>query len=122
MATSKFSHVSKDENFDIYVDIGTMLNNRGVYSFWVKSVFSDKGREIIRREIPKNLQKTPIAYSLDFFVYDSNQNQYKMQVCCLYDIGEKEIFRQGNRKQRALKSGTLAELIARSAVEAFNKQ
>jgi hypothetical protein len=120
-AAQKFSHVRKDDNFDIYVDAGTMKENRGVYSFWAKSVLSESGKAMIRRELPKKFQKAAIAYSLDYFVYDANKNQYKVQLSAVYDANDKEIYKEGSAKQNAVKPGTLAEIIISSALEAFKK-
>lgn len=119
-SAQKFVRAHRDSNFDMYIDVGNMLHNRGVYSFWVKSVYSDSGRALIRKELPSRLRKAAIAYSMDYVVYDSNKGRYKMQICSVWNDKDAEIYREGNKNTRLLKPGSLAEYLSLFAVDAFN--
>lgn len=117
VAEAKFVRVYRDEGFDMYINTASIVKNQGVYSFWIKSMYSDDGKAMVRKEMPQKLRKQPIEYGMDYFVYDTNKGRYQMKLCSVWSPDDKEIFRQGSQKWLPLKAGTLAELMAATIVE-----
>ncbi|MDR3076711.1 MAG: hypothetical protein LBU26_05375 [Synergistaceae bacterium] len=115
-AAQKFSHVKKDENFDTYMDVGNIRKANGVIYFWVKTMYSDSGRAIIRRDLPRRLRGARIDYGMDYFEYDTNAELFRTSFCSVYDNKDTEVFREGSRKWRKIAPGSLARLLIDNAL------
>lgn len=109
-AASKFIQVWRGGGYGMYVNTATIVQVKGVTSFWVKSVYSDSAKAAVRKELPAKVRKAPIEYGLDYFQYDAKKNKYNMKMCTVYADG-KEIFREGNKKWLPLKDKTLAAAV-----------
>lgn len=109
-AGTKFVRAYRDNNYDMYVNRMNIIRNQGVVSFWVKSIYSDQGKALVRKELPKKHQKAPIQYGLDYFVFDTKKAKYNIKLASVY-AGEKEIFRQGSKKWLPVKDGTIAAVL-----------
>ena len=109
-ASAKFVRGYRDGNFDMYINRANIIQNQGVISFWVKSVYSDQGKALVRKELPKKLQQAPIQYGLDYFVFDSKKGKYTIKLSSVY-ANEKEIFREGSKKWLEPKNGTIAAVL-----------
>jgi hypothetical protein len=97
-------------NYDIYVNRVNIIQNQGVISFWVKSVYSDQGKALVRKELPKKHRKAPIQYGLDYFVFDTKKGKYNIKLASVY-ANEKEIYREGSKKWLPIKDGTIATVL-----------
>ena len=109
-ASTKFVRGYRDGNYDMYVNMANIVQNQGVISFWVKSVYSDQGKALVRKELPKKLQQAPIQYGLDYFVFDTKKGKYNIKLSSVY-ANEKEIFREGSKKWLEPKDGTIAAVL-----------
>ncbi|NLX84389.1 MAG: hypothetical protein GXZ00_02055 [Synergistaceae bacterium] len=109
-ASTKFVRGYRDGNYDMYVNMANIVQNQGVISFWVKSVYSDQGKALVRKELPKKLQQAPIQYGLDYFVFDSKKGKYTIKLSSVY-ANEKEIFREGSKKWLEPKNSTIAAVL-----------
>ena len=109
-ASAKFVRGYRDGNFDMYINRANIVQNQGVISFWVKSVYSDQGKALVRKELPKKDQQAPIQYGLDYFVFDSKKGKYNIKLSSVY-ANEKEIFREGSKKWLQPKDGTIAAVL-----------
>ena len=109
-AASKFIQVYRGGGYDMYVNTATIVQVKGVTSFWVKSVYSDGAKAAVRKELPAKVRKAAIEYGMDYFQYDAKKNKYNMKMCTVY-AGGKEVFREGNKKWLPLKNGTLAAAV-----------
>ena len=111
MAVSdKFVRAYRDNNYDMYVNRVNIIQNQGVVSFWVKSVYSDQGKALVRKELPKKHRNAPIQYGLDYFVFDTKKGKYKVKLASVY-ANEKEIYREGSKKWLPIKDGTIAAVL-----------
>ena len=108
--STKFVRAYRDTSYDMYVNRMNIINNQGVISFWVKSVYSDQGKALVRKELPKKLQKAPIQYGLDYFVFDTKKGKYNIKLASVY-ANEKELFREGSNKWLPIKNGTIASVL-----------
>ncbi len=109
-ASTKFVRGYRDGNYDMYVNMANIVQNQGVISFCVKSVYSDQGKALVRKELPKKLQQAPIQYGLDYFVFDSKKGKYTIKLSSVY-ANEKEIFREGSKKWLEPKNSTIAAVL-----------
>ena len=109
-AGDKFVRAYRDINYDMYVNRVNIIQNQGVVSFWVKSVYSDQGKALVRKELPKKHRKAPIQYGLDYFVFDTKKGKYNIKLASVY-ANEKEIYREGSKKWLAVKDGTIATVL-----------
>jgi len=109
-ASAKFVRAYRDNNYDMYVNRMNIIQNKGVVSFWIKSVYSDQGKLLVRNELPKKHQKTPIQYGLDYFVFDTKKGKYNVKLASVY-ANEKELFREGSNKWLPIKNGTIASVL-----------
>ena len=109
-ASAKFVRGYRDGNFDMYINRANIVQNQGVISFWVKSVYSDQGKALVRKELPKKDQQAPIQYGLDYFVFDTKKGKYTIKLSSVY-ANEKEIFREGSKKWLEPKDGTIAAVL-----------
>ena len=109
-AGDKFVRAYRDSNYDMYVNRVNIIQNQGVVSFWVKSVYSDQGKALVRKELPKKHRKAPIQYGLDYFVFDTKKGKYNVKLASVY-ANEKEIYREGSKKWLAVKDGTIATVL-----------
>ena len=109
-ASTKFVRAYRDSNYDMYVNRVNIIQNQGVISFWVKSVYSDQGKALVKKELPKKLQKAPIQYGLDYFVFDTKKGKYNIKLASVY-ANEKEIYREGSKKWLPIKDGTIAAVL-----------
>lgn len=109
-AGNKFVRAYRDNNYDMYVNRMNIINNKGVISFWVKSVYSEQGKAIVMKELPRKHQKAPIQYGLDYFVFDTKKGKYNIKLASVY-ANEKEIFREGSKKWLPVKNGTIAAVL-----------
>jgi len=109
-AGAKFVRAYRDSNYDMYVNRVNIIQNQGVVSFWVKSVYSDQGKALVRKELPKKHQKAPIQYGLDYFVFDTKKGKYNVKLASVY-ANEKEIYREGSKKWLPVKGGTVAAVL-----------
>ena len=109
-AGDKFVRAYRDSNYDIYVNRVNIIQNQGVISFWVKSVYSDQGKALVRKELPKKHRKAPIQYGLDYFVFDTKKGKYNIKLASVY-ANEKEIYREGSKKWLPIKDGTIATVL-----------
>ena len=109
-ASTKFVRGYRDGNYDMYVNMANIVQNQGVISFWVKSVYSDQGKALVRKELPKKLQQAPIQYGLDYFVFDTKKGKYNIKLSSVY-ANEKEIFREGSKKWLEPKNSTIAAVL-----------
>ncbi len=109
-AGEKFVRAYRDGNYDMYVNRVSIIQNRGVVSFWVKSVYSDAGKALVKKELPKKHRKTPFEYGLDYFVFDTKKGKYNIKLASVYANG-KEIFRQGSKKWLPVREGTIAAVL-----------
>ena len=105
--STKFVRAYRDSSYDMYVNRMDIISNQGVISFWVKSVYSDSGKALVKKELPKKLQNAPVAYGLDYFVFDTKKGQYNIKLASVY-ANEKEIYREGNKKWLPVTQGTVA--------------
>ena len=111
MAVSdKFVRAYRDNNYDMYVNRVNIIQNQGVVSFWVKSVYSDHGKALVRKELTKKHRNAPIQYGLDYFVLDTKKGKYKVKLASVY-ANEKEIYREGSKKWLPIKDGTIAAVL-----------
>ena len=111
MAVSdKFVRAYRDNNYDMYVNRVNIIQNQGVVSFWVKSVYSDHGKALVRKELPKKHRNAPIQYGLDYFVFDTKKGKYNVKLASVY-ANEKEIYREGSKKWLPIKDGTIAAVL-----------
>ena len=109
-AGDKFVRAYRDSNYDMYVNRVNIIQNQGVISFWVKSVYSDQGKALVRKELPKKHRKAPIQYGLDYFVFDTKKGKYNIKLASVY-ANEKEIYREGSKKWLPIKNGTIATVL-----------
>ena len=109
-ANTKFVRAYRDSNYDMYVNRVNIIQNQGVVSFWVKSVYSDQGKALVRKELPKKHRKAPIQYGLDYFVFDTKKGKYNIKLASVY-ANEKEIYREGSKKWLPIKDGTIATVL-----------
>ena len=109
-AGDKFGRAYRDSNYDMYVNRVNIIQNQGVVSFWVKSVYSDQGKALVRKELPKKHRKAPIQYGLDYFVFDTKKGKYNVKLASVY-ANEKEIYREGSKKWLPIKDGTIAAVL-----------
>ena len=109
-AGDKFVRAYRDSNYDMYVNRVNIIQNQGVVSFWVKSVYSDQGKALVRKELPKKHRKAPIQYGLDYFVFDTKKGKYNIKLASVY-ANEKEIYREGSKKCLPIKDGTIATVL-----------
>ena len=109
-AGDKFVRAYRDSNYDMYVNRVNIIQNQGVVSFWVKSVYSDQGKALVRKELPKKHRKAPIQYGLDYFVFDTKKGKYNVKLASVY-ANEKEIYREGSKKWLPIKDGTIAAVL-----------
>ena len=109
-AGAKFVRAYRDSNYDMYVNRVNIIQNQGVISFWVKSVYSDQGKALVRKELPKKHRKAPIQYGLDYFVFDTKKGKYNIKLASVY-ANEKEIFREGGNKWLPVKDGSIAAVL-----------
>lgn len=109
-AGDKFVRAYRDSNYDMYVNRVNIIRNQGVVSFWVKSVYSDQGKALVRKELPKKHQKAPIQYGLDYFVFDTKKGKYNIKLASVY-ANEKEIYREGSKKWLPVKDGSVAAAL-----------
>ena len=109
-AGDKFVRAYRDSNYDMYVIRVNIIQNQGVVSFWVKSVYSDQGKALVRKELPKKHRKAPIQYGLDYFVFDTKKGKYNIKLASVY-ANEKEIYREGSKKWLPIKDGTIAAVL-----------
>ena len=109
-AGDKFVRAYRDSNYDMYVNRVNIIQNQGVVSFWVKSVYSDQGKALVRKELPKKHRKAPIQYGLDYFVFDTKKGKYNVKLASVY-ANEKEIYREGSKKWLSVKDGTIATVL-----------
>ncbi len=109
-AGDKFVRAYRDSNYDMYVNRVNIIQNQGVVSFWVKSVYSDQGKALVRKELPKKHRKAPIQYGLDYFVFDTKKGKYNIKLASVY-ANEKEIYREGSKKWLPIKDGTIATVL-----------
>ena len=108
--SNKFVRAYRDNNYDMYVNRVNIIQNQGVVSFWVKSVYSDQGKALVRKELPKKHRNAPIQYGLDYFVLDTKKGKYKVKLASVY-ANEKEIYREGSKKWLPIKDGTIAAVL-----------
>ena len=108
--SNKFVRAYRDNNYDMYVNRVNIIQNQGVVSFWVKSVYSDQGKALVRKELPKKHRNAPIQYGLDYFVFDTKKGKYKVKLASVY-ANEKEIYREGSKKWLPIKDGTIATVL-----------
>lgn len=106
-AASKFIQVYRDGSRDMYVNTASIIQIKGITSFWVKSVYSVQGKAALKSEVPQKLRKTAFEYGLDYFQYDLKKNKYNIKICSLY-ADSKEVYREGNKKWLPLRNGTIA--------------
>ncbi|MGD9666629.1 MAG: hypothetical protein AB7U31_04120 [Synergistaceae bacterium] len=109
-AGDKFVRAYRDSNYDMYVNRVNIIRNQGVVSFWVKSVYSDQGKALVRKELPKKHLKAPIQYGLDYFVFDTKKGKYNIKLASVY-ANEKEIYREGSKKWLPVKDGSVAAAL-----------
>ena len=109
-ASAKFVRAYRDSSYDMYVNRVNIIQNQGVISFWVKSVYSDQGKALVRKELPKKHRKAPIQYGLDYFVFDTKKGKYNIKLASVY-ANEKEIYREGSKKWLPVKDGTIATVL-----------
>ena len=109
-AGAKFVRAYRDSSYDMYVNRVNIIQNQGVISFWVKSVYSDQGKALVRKELPKKHRKAPIQYGLDYFVFDTKKGKYNIKLASVYANG-KEIYREGSKKWLPIKDGTIAAVL-----------
>ena len=109
-AGDKFVRAYRDSNYDMYVNRVNIIQNQGVVSFWVKSVYSDQGKALVRKELPKKHRKAPIQYGLDYFVFDTKKGKYNIKLASVY-ANEKEIYREGSKKWLPVNDGTIAAVL-----------
>ena len=109
-AGDKFVRAYRDSNYDMYVNRVNIIQNQGVVSFWVKSVYSDQGKALVRKELPKKHRKAPIQYGLDYFVFDTKKGKYNVKLASVY-ANEKKIYREGSKKWLPVKDGTIATVL-----------
>ena len=108
--SNKFVRAYRDNNYDMYVNRVNIIQNQGVVSFWVKSVYSDQGKALVRKELPKKHRNAPIQYGLDYFVLDTKKGKYNVKLASVY-ANEKEIYREGSKKWLPIKDGTIAAVL-----------
>lgn len=108
--SNKFVRAYRDNNYDMYVNRVNIIQNQGVVSFWVKSVYSDQGKALVRKELPKKHRNAPIQYGLDYFVFDTKKGKYNVKLASVY-ANEKEIYREGSKKWLPIKDGTIAAVL-----------
>jgi hypothetical protein len=109
-AGAKFVRAYRDSSYDMYVNRVNIIQNQGVISFWVKSVYSDQGKALVRKELPKKHRKAPIQYGLDYFVFDTKKGKYNIKLASVY-ANEKEIYREGSKKWLPIKDRTIAAVL-----------
>ncbi len=109
-ASAKFVRAYRDSSYDMYVNRVNIIQNQGVISFWVKSVYSDQGKALVKKELPKKHQKAPVEYGLDYFVFDTKKGKYIIKLASVYSNG-KEIYREGSKKWLPIKDGTIAAVL-----------
>ena len=109
-ASAKFVRAYRDSSYDMYVNRVNIIQNQGVISFWVKSVYSDQGKALVKKELPKKHQKAPVEYGLDYFVFDTKKGKYIIKLASVYSNG-KEIYREGNKKWLPVTQGTVAAAL-----------
>lgn len=109
-AGDKFIRAYRDNNYDMYVNRVSIIQNRGVISFWIKSVYSDTGKALVKKELPKKHQKAPLEYGLDYFVFDTKKGKYNIKLASVYANG-KELFRQGSKKWLPVRKGTISAVL-----------
>ena len=109
-AVTKFVRGYRDGNYDMYINRANIVQNQGVISFWVKSVYSDQGKALVRKELPKKNQQATIQYGLDYFVFDTKKGKYNIKLSSVY-ANEKEIFREGSKKWLEPKHGSIAAIL-----------
>ncbi|NCB94773.1 MAG: hypothetical protein EOM40_19835 [Clostridia bacterium] len=107
---TKFVRAYRDTNYDMYVNRMNIISNQGVISFWVKSVYSDAGKALVRKELPKKLQNVSLDYGLDYFVFDTKKVKYNIKIASVY-AKEKEIYREGSKKWLPVTDRTVAAAL-----------
>lgn len=109
-ASAKFVRAYRDSSYDMYVNRVNIIQNQGVISFWVKSVYSDQGKALVKKELPKKHQRAPVEYGLDYFVFDTKKGKYIIKLASVYSNG-KEIYREGSKKWLPVTQGTVAAAL-----------
>ena len=120
-AGTKFVRAYRDNNYDMYVNRMNVIQNKGVVSFWVKSVYSDQGKALVIKELPKKHQKTPVQYGMDYFVFDTKKGKYNIKLASVY-ANEKEIYREGSKKWLPVKGGTVAAVLINEVNKFLNEK
>lgn len=109
-AGTKFVRAYRDGNYDMYVNKVNIIQNQGMISFWVKSVYSEQGKDLVKKELPQKYRKKNIQYGMDFFVFNTKKGKYNIKFASVY-ANEKEIYRQGSKKWLPVKDGTIAAVL-----------
>lgn len=107
---AKFVRVYRDKDYDMYVNRINIIKNQNTISFWVKTIYSETGKAMVKKELPKKHQKEPVQYGLDYFVFDTKKSKYNIKLASVY-ANEKEIYREGDKKWMSLKGGTIAAVL-----------
>lgn len=120
-AEAKFVRAYRDGNYDMYVNRANIIQNQGVISFWIKSVYSDAGKVLVRGELPKKHQKSPLEYGMDYFVFDTKKGAYNIKLASAYANGN-EVFREGSKKWLPVKEGTIAAVLINEVNKALSEK
>ena len=81
-ASTKFVRAYRDSNYDMYVNRVNIIQNQGVVSFWVKSVYSDQEKLLSEKSSPETPESTHTVWSGLFRVrHKKRQVQYKTCLC-----------------------------------------
>lgn len=107
---TKFVRSYRDNNYDMYVNKMNIIQNQGMISFWVKCVYSEQGKALVIKELPKKHQKAPIQYGLDYFMLDTKKSKYSIKLASVY-TSEKEIYREGSKKWLSVRDGTIGAVL-----------
>jgi hypothetical protein len=116
-AEEKFVWIYKDDGFDMYLHKGTLNKNKDEISCWVKSVYSEKGKAWVLKNMPSKYRKKPIEYGMDFFVLNTKTGKYQIKVSIVHSPNGDGIYREGSKAWLPVKQGTLAALIANKLPE-----
>ena len=117
-APSQYRKLFREDGYDMYVDTKTIVQGKGVTSFWIKSVYSEEAKQSVRKSLPKNLKNAKIDYEMNYFQYDSKKNKFNIKMSSVYS-GNKEIFRDGDKKWYPLNEGTVAKMVWQKMEEYF---